>query len=204
MDANLKRSNLLMKTTSQLASLVAGLSLGLLAGCATGPTVRVDRDPSVDLSRYSTFAFFEPLGTDREGYQSILSERLKTATRARLESMGYRYAPDSPDLRINFGARLDEKINVTTMPAMGPPIGWGYYGYRSGFYSGWYGYQETYVDQYKQGTLNVDVVDDRNKKLVWEGVAVGRVTEKTPEKLDATVNQTIDEVFSKFPTRVAQ
>src|SRR4030095_9896120 len=118
-----------------LALVLAGW-FGLLAGCASKPTIRVDRNPTADFSNYRTFGFFQPLGTDRTGYQSILSDRLKAATQPKLESLGYQYASGSPDLLVNFGARLDTQLRVTTAPVMGPPMGYGYYGYRAGYYTG--------------------------------------------------------------------
>ena len=78
----------------------------------------------------------------------------------------------------------------------------GYYGYRHGIYSTWPLYQETDVDQYTQGTLNVDVVDARRKQMVWEGVAVGRVTSKTRKNLAAAIDAVMPEIFAKFPRPV--
>ena len=37
------------------------------AGCESGPRVRAERDKTVDFSQYRTFAFADPLGTDRAG-----------------------------------------------------------------------------------------------------------------------------------------
>jgi hypothetical protein len=76
----------------------------------------------------------------------------------------------------------------------------GYYGYRSGFYGGWGGYY-TNVDQYTEGTLNIDLVDAKHRQLVWEGVAVGRVTEKHRENREAAINTAVAEIFKKFPFR---
>jgi hypothetical protein len=59
--------------------------------------------------------------------------------------------------------------------------------------------QETSVDQYTQGTLNVDVVDARRRQLVWEGVAVGRVTESVRGNIPAVIDGVMPEIFAKFP-----
>ena len=76
-----------------------------------------------------------------------------------------------------------------------------YYGYRRGYYGGWGGY-DTHVQQYVEGTLNIDIVDARRKQLVWEGVAVGRVTDKQREQRQAAINAAVAEIFSKYPFRV--
>lgn len=181
--------------------LYAGLLV--LAGCATGPRVAVDRDPAVDLARFRTFGFFSPLGTDRGGYQTLLSERLKNATRARLEALGFEYADANPELLVNFGARTDDRIEVSTIPGAIPPPYFDYYSYRAGFYGAWYGYDRTVVDQYREGTINIDVVDAATKRLVWEGVAVGRVTRASAENPDAAIAAAVNAILAKFPVRAA-
>ena len=91
-----------------------------------------------------------------------------------MELRGYTLS-DSPDLLMNVSARMDDKTKVTTY---NDPMYGGYYGYRAGFYDPWYGYgygTQTHVSQYTEGTVNIDMVDINQKRMVWEGVAVGRV-----------------------------
>ena len=72
-------------------------------------------------------------------------------------------------------------------------------------YSPWgtYGY-ETLVDQYKEGTLNIDIVDAARKQLVWEGVAIGRVTQKAIKEREARINAAVKDIFEKYPFRAGQ
>lgn len=172
----------------------------LLQACASGPKIHVDSDPSVQVSNYSTFGFFPTLGTDQQGYGSITSQRLKSATRARLEALGYVYSETNPDVLVNFGARLDDKLRVSSVPS-GPTMGMGYYGYRGGMYGAWGGYSETMVDQYTEGTLTIDVVDTKLDRLVWQGTAIGRVTEKTRENLAAAIDAVVAEILASYPPR---
>ncbi|MET1161972.1 MAG: DUF4136 domain-containing protein [Pseudoxanthomonas sp.] len=178
---------------------VLGLAAVVLASCATGPKVSTDYDRSADFSAYRTFGFFEQLGTDTAGYESLITQTLKAAARREMEARGYTYAESGADLLINFNAKLAQQTRVTQTPAPRPMD----YGYRRGFYSGWgpsYGY-DTHVDQYVEGTLNIDVVDARRKQLVWEGVAVGRVKDRPAEDRQAAINAAVAEIFSKYPFR---
>ena len=62
-----------------------------------------------------------PLGTDNAGYSSLLTERLKDATRGQMEMRGYVYNTADPDLLINFNGKLQQKTQVTQAPpAIGP------------------------------------------------------------------------------------
>jgi hypothetical protein len=180
-----------------------------LAGCAApGPQIRAEYDRSVDLRQYKTFGFFSPLATDKEGYQTAVSQYLKAAARRELESRGLRYDEAAPQLLVNFGAKLNDKlrVNQTSTPTigMGIGLGGGYYGYRGGLYSSWPLYtNETQVSTYQEGTLNVDLVDPARKALVWEGVAVGKVTQKTLDNLQPTIDSVVAAIFARYPVAAA-
>ena len=67
---------------------------------------------------------------------------------------------------------------VITTATTDPTMVGGYYGYRRGYYSPWVGYgysTSTHVSQYDVGTVNVDIVDMQQKRMIWEGVAKGKV-----------------------------
>lgn len=178
-----------------LAGLLAAL---LLAGCASGPSIYVNTDPSASFANYRTFNFMTPLGTDRPGYSSVLSEYLRAAATRELEARGYQKS-DNPDLLVNFNVQTKEKIQSSTMPT-GPAYG-GYYGYRSGYYGTWGGY-ETQVTQYTEGTLTVDIVDAARKQLAWDGTAIGRVREEARKNLQPAVDKVMAQIFEKFPSRI--
>lgn len=184
-----------MPGKSAMRAAVLHAVLLALAACASGPDIRTNVNPNLSFDNYRTFAFFDPLGTDQSQYSSLLSQSLKSATRRELESRGYRYEPSSPDLLVNFGARIAEKTQVTQTPTMGYG---GYYGYRGAFYGGWPAYQ-TDVRQYKEGTLNIDLVDANRRELAWEGVAVGRVSQKALDDREAAINNVVSEIFAEFP-----
>jgi hypothetical protein len=93
----------LMKYRLPLALIV---SLLMLSGCVTHPDVRVDFDRSTDFTHYQSFGFVGPLGTDRGGYQSIVSQHLKAATQRQLEARGLHLDTVAPQLLINFYAQL--------------------------------------------------------------------------------------------------
>lgn len=185
-----------MKALKMLAS---GSMAALLAACASGPTVKSDYDRQADFSRYRTFGYMSPLGTDKAGYSTLLTERLKDATRGQMEMRGYVYDAANPDLLVNFNGKLQQKTEVSQAPA--PPMG-PYYGYRSGFYGGWpgYGWNDT-VYQYTEGTLNIDLVDPRRKQLVWEGVAVGEVRDPEAATSPQSIEKEVAQVFSQYQFR---
>jgi hypothetical protein len=169
----------------------------VLAGCAVGPKITSDYDRSANFAAYRSFGFFQPLGTDQAGYESLITQTLKSAVRQEMEARGYTYAETGADLLVNFSANLAQRTDVRQTPAA--PM---YYGYRRGFYGTWGGsFYETTVDQYVEGTVNIDIVDAQRKQLVWEGVAVGRVTKKTQADRQAALRGAVAEMFAKYPFR---
>lgn len=172
------------------------IALLVLQACASTPKATANYDRSADFSTYRTFGFVDKLGTDAAGYESLVTQTLKASTRREMQSRGYTYAATNPDLLVNFNARLADKTRVDQVPAS-PPM---YMGYRRGLYGGWGGYQTT-VEQYTEGTLNIDLVDAGKRQLVWEGVAVGRITNQQPQNREAKLDAAVVEIFSKYPFR---
>jgi len=180
------------------------LLAALSSGCASGPDIRSDYDKSVDFGDYKTYGFFADAGPENTEYQGMFSKYVTSAIKVEMEKRGY-VESGNPDLLINFNANLQEKIKVTSSPStsmsMGAGYG-GYYGYRGGYYSPWVGYgygTETNVSQYTEGTFNIDLVDAKANKLVWEAVGIGKVTSKKMNALEETVNTAVPSYFAGFP-----
>jgi hypothetical protein len=180
----------------------AAVSLLFLGACASGPDVRADFDRSADFTQYKTFGFASPLGTDRGEVQSIVSKHLKAATQREFEARGIRLVTAAPQLLVNFNAHMADKLQVSSTPTavVGVGYGRGYYGYRAGMYSAWPMYaDQTTVTPYKEGTLNIDVVDAARKQLVWEGVVTDTVTQKTTDNVQAAIDAAVAAAFAKYP-----
>jgi len=192
-----------MKTFRIAAWIWGLLAIALLAGCATGPRVTAEADPEADFSRFRTFAFYSPLAIEREGYSSAASEQMKAAARAQMEARGYVFTAERPDLWVNINAYTQRRTDVSTMPTVDYAY---YYSYRSrGYYVVPYWRDRTDVYRYTEGTLNVDLVDVERNRLVWEGIAVGRVTrENDPVERAARINATMADIFARFPYRAGQ
>jgi hypothetical protein len=183
--------------------LIAASAL-LLAACSSGPKIKADYDPSVDFAQYQTFNFYNPMGIENPNYSSILGQMFRDAISREMEKRGYTLS-DNPDLMMNVSAILEDKTKVTTY---NDPMYGGYYGYRRGYYDPWYGYgygTSTHVSQYTEGTVNIDMVDARAKRMVWEGIAVGRVNEdRSNEEVRQAINSGVVEMFSTYPFRAGR
>ena len=175
------------------------VALLMLGGCSSD-NIRADYDGTADFGSYRTYNFIQGAGPDREGYDSLFSQYMVTGIDIEMQARGYTKS-NNPDLLVNFNAILQDKTKVTqtAAPSYG---GAGYYGYRGGFYDPWGGYgygTQTHVSQYTEGTFNIDLVDARQKKLVWEAVGVGRISEKDLQNLEQGVREGVPKFFSYYP-----
>jgi hypothetical protein len=163
-----------------------------LSACASAPEIRTLSDPSLNMAQYRTFGFADPLGTDSQGYESLVSTQLKASTRREMEARGFTYVSENPDLLINFGANLADRLRVSQYaePAM-VAMPRGYYGFRGQFYQPWPQYTDrTEISQYREGTLTIDLIDAARKQLIWEGTVTKSVqaSDDVMDLLDNAVN----------------
>lgn len=178
----------------------------LIAGCASGPDYRSDYDRSIDFASYETWGFYEPLGTDRAGYSSLISRYFREAIQREMLALGYRYVDaGTPDLLVNVAANAEDvtEVRSRTVPDVGLSYGYGigYYGYRRGLYAVYPRYStEVETVHYKQGTANVDVVDNRRNQLIWEGVAEGRLSRESMADPQGAISRVVAGIFDRFPT----
>ncbi len=169
----------------------------LLAGCATEPQVRSIAEPSANLSSYRTYSFAAQPGTNRGGNITPVTTFFETAIAREMNARGYRQVESGGDLLVNFNARVTEKTNIQSTP--GPMYGYGYYGYRGGMYMG----PEVQTVRYKVGTANIDVVDAQQKRVVWEGVIEGELTDEAMKNPQAAIDRAVTKMFAQFPGRGA-
>ena len=179
--------------------LYALCAMVLLAGCASGPQVSSEADPSADFSRYRTFGWYQPLAIEDKGYATPTTEQVKSAVRREMEARGYTFEPKAPDLMVNLNAYMRERTDVSSIPTVDYNY---YYSYRAGGYLAVPFWRDrTSVRQYTEGTLNVDLVDRERHLRVWEGIAVGRMARLSPQDRAERIDSTVAEIFQQFTYR---
>jgi hypothetical protein len=176
---------------------------GLLSGvvamfvvCAVGCTsldVKTDFDPTVDFSRFKTFAFTGLTDLDQRGIldNSLIRNRFETMIGKELRQKGLSQVPldQSPDLLVHYWVGVKDKQQVqSTGPAYG-----GYYGY--GWGSG-YGGVSTY--EYREGTLITDLVEPTNKTLVWRATMVADLEDSMKENVELS-EKALKKAFEGYP-----
>jgi hypothetical protein len=166
----------------------------LMSACQSLPQIHALYDETAELAHYSTFAFHPRLQVKGDEYDKLSTRYIKAAIRQQMENQGYRYSANS-ELWVNFNTSTKEKLSVIRAPEPYP-----YYYFRYD-YAVWGGYphHEPRIDQYTEGTLNIDVIDRESNKLLWEGIAIGKLNKKTMDNLEAKIDEAVGLIFEKFP-----
>jgi hypothetical protein len=184
-----------MRTKTALArnAMLAFVTMIVVTACSSGPDIRREVNPTANFASYKTFGYFPELATDRAGYETVFTSRLKAATRSNLEAKGYVYSEANPDLLVNFYANVEDKQELRSTP-----VSMGYYGYRHNMY---YGMSTSQVEtvSYKQGTLTIDLVDPAKKALVWSATAEGRVSKDARKNPGPAIDAVVAELMQPLP-----
>jgi hypothetical protein len=182
-----------------IPKLLVLLFVAFVAGCVSTPRVTSDMDPSADFSKYRTYAFYSPLAVESKGYATPATQLMRDAVRREMDARGYVYDERDPDLLVNMNAYLERRTDVYSTPEMHYGM---YYSYRHNTYIAVpYWGERTDVRRYTEGTMNVDLVDAERNRLVWEGIAVGRMARMQPEQRAERIHMTIAEIFARYPHR---
>jgi hypothetical protein len=170
-----------------------------------------------NMGGYHTFAWM-PSPKMNANQQADMA--IKTSTTTALQSKGMALQQQRPDLLVSYTVTVGRgtRTDYYTPGFYGGPywgwgggFGWGWGG-RWGWRGGWgwggpyyafggpfpyYG-GVTYAEQehYKEGTLIIDLIDRRTRKVVWRGFGVGEVhhnpqkdIDNLPKVVDGILNQ---------------
>ncbi|HTM70444.1 MAG TPA: DUF4136 domain-containing protein [Luteimonas sp.] len=162
-----------------------------IAGCATRPLVRTDRDPAVDFSRYHTYTWQQQPAISNP----LVRQRLLAAIDAELAAKGWSRVDEGPaDIALVGNVATRERQTIETF-------------YRSPHWNGWNWQQEwngpgvypdTRITTYTTGSFVLDMFDTTSRKAVWRGSAEGPIPD-SPQKVDKAVQSAITRMFEGFP-----
>ncbi|MGD8697149.1 MAG: DUF4136 domain-containing protein, partial [Gammaproteobacteria bacterium] len=184
---------------SVMARWLTVVTVLVLTGCAAPqPQVRSNFDKTADFRSYRTYNIMGSAGRKADGYESLVGQALRTAVEQEMESRGYVKAAD-PDLLVNFSVTVQKVQQVSQVPTAGPPAP---YYYRGGYYRTWPAYSyETWVREYDEGTLLIDIVDSKRQQLVWEAAGTGRLKKDLTENIDQRARDAVALLFTRYPFR---
>lgn len=151
-----------------------------------------DHDPNADFSSYSTYEWLERENSAEHLLPNHLRLRLRRVTEEVLATKGLQPSPAPPqtDLLLTYYLSTEQKLEIEHV-GYSPYSPWGY-GYWPGFN---YGYTE--VRSYPEGTLVLDIVDARTRKLVWIGTLQREVRSTDPS--GKQIRKSVTKLLKSYP-----
>lgn len=183
----------------------------LLSSCSSWKFA-AEYDHEVDFTKYKTFGL---LSWDPHNDQ-VMSPQTKKyilmSIKDELEARGYVYQKTKADLMVSVFAVVREETSYSAYTdhyagyngygavAVGVGVGSGGAGVGVVGYGSPSMYPYTAVTHdYDVGTIVIDLLDDAQKKIVWQGVASGRITHEEPT--EKGVRDNINQLFLKMPVK---
>ncbi|MDO7912794.1 DUF4136 domain-containing protein [Pseudomonas monteilii] len=179
------------------------LSFMLLLGACATSNVSQDFDAGRDFAAYRSWAWQHPAleyRPDDPRIKSDLTEqRIREAIASQLDQRGLRpaQAGTSADVTVRAYLVVEDRQQQVTNTYGG---GWG------GAWGGYWGgpmYNETRSIDYKVATLQVDLFDGRDGKLVWRGSAehVVDTSASDPQARSQAIQKEVGQIMAHYPPR---
>ena len=174
----------------RIANFVTTLGLALSAATASAQSVTYDYDKSADFSKLKTYAW--TTGTNLA--DQLNHKRIVSSIDTQMAAKGFTLVSSdgNPDVLVAYHARFDKNLEIN--------------GFESGFATPRFGGSRSgraTVDEVTTGTLVVDLIDPKNRSVLWSGIAAKELDAKAkPEKKDKNAAKAAEKIFSNYPPKV--
>jgi hypothetical protein len=174
-------------------------ALGLLAGCSD-IYVKYDFDPHASYASFKTFDWYAASARAKgkaDGVENpIMDRRVRRILERELAAKGYqRQEAGEPDFLLTYYPVYRNRIVSTYSGG----YGWGRpWGYGPGI-----GFQE--VQAFREGSMVLEVVDNKTNQMVWQAVADGALTGiEDPQDAEERVTLAVKKMLENFPPPAAR
>jgi len=172
----------------------------LLSACQTS-RVTQDFDATRDFASYHTWNWAEPgvqyQPDDPRIKSDLTDQRIRQAVTQQMEQRGLRQAPagQHADLTVKTWLIIDTRQQQVTVNYGPAPLG-----YWGGYWGG-PGFNETRNLDYKVATLQIDLLDGHDSKLVWRASAeqLASSAQDSPQDRTRAIDDSVAKLLSVYP-----
>ena len=168
-------------------------------------------DHEADFTSYKTFGLLNWEKQNDNQVDSKTKQFILLAIKSELEARGYTYQKKDADLQVSVFIIINEETSYSAYAnqyagyggyggvAVGVGVGSG------GAGVGAYGYginsypYTTVKHDYDVGSFVVDLLDHSKKKIVWQGLAQGRIAHEDANEY--SINDRVGRLFGSFPIK---
>ena len=171
-------------------------------GCSA--PVHVQKDDSVDFSRYRTFAWVDKDGNgkrDENRNNNLMEQKFKTAVTNALNKQGWSVDNRRPDVLISYDVLVERATKESSEPVYSRPFYRTYFNpYSRRYYTVYYpsefmGY-DNYSTPVREGTVTITVTDAKTDHVIWQGWTTDEVNSRNLSTKE--INSAVKSIFRKF------
>ena len=166
----------------------AGIAL-LFAAVSFAQQVKTDYDRGADFSQYKTYSWEKVQTQD-----PLWVDRIKDAVNSALTAKGWTHVESGGNVAIIAMETTQNRQTLNTFYD-GFGGGWRWRGF------GGFGESTTTADNYKVGTLVVDLFDVNTKTLIWRGSSSDTLSNKSDKNIK-NLDKGVQKMFDHFPPDV--
>lgn len=170
------------------------LILAFLSSC-TSVRVLSDYDKEANFTNFKTYAFYKT-GIDKAQISDLDKKRILKAIETEMSSRGF-VKSGTPDILVSIFTKEKERVDIYNNYWGGGYYGWGwnpYFGGRNG----------SNVSVSTEGSLYIDLIDAKNKELVWQGRGIGTLNNiKKIERKEERIKEFVSEILQAYPPTLA-
>ena len=164
-----------------------------MLGAAFAQKVQTDFDHQANFSQYKTYSWQEIKPAN-----SLWDARIKSAVDAQLAAKGWTQVDSGGDVAlVAIKTSQTQRTLQTFYDGVGGGWGWRRFG------GGGIGDATTTEQDYKVGTLVVDLYDAKTKQLIWRGSAQDTVSDKATQN-EKNLDKGVAKMFKAFPPASAK
>jgi hypothetical protein len=170
-------------------SIFASVGIALLFATALcAQQVKTDYDRSADFSQYKAYSWEKVQTQD-----PLWVGRIKDAVNADLTAKGWTQVASGGQVAIVAMEMTKNQQTLNTFyDGFGGGLGWRRFG------GGGFGDATTTTENYKVGTLVVDLFDANSKNLIWRGSASDTLSNKSDKNIK-NLDKGVQKMFDHFP-----
>ena len=161
----------------------------LFASASFAQQVKTDYDRSANFSQYKTYSWEKVQTQDQ-----LWVDRIKGAVNAALTAKGLTPVESGGDIAI---VAIEMTKNQQTLNTFYDGFGGGW-GWRRGGGFGGFGDATTTAENYKVGTLVVDLFDAHTKTLLWHGSSSDTLSDKSDKNIK-NLDKGVQKMFDHYP-----
>lgn len=181
---------------------LASAALALLAACSSY-SVKYDFDPAAPFQGYRSFGWYAASGRAQgkaaQGSSPLTDKRVRLSVEQQLQAKGYRLETQGdPDFLVAYyPIYQNRRVRTSTSVGFGGG-GW----HRPWGYGVGTRFTTSQTHSYKEGTIILEVVDNRSHQLVWQGSAEGALTShEDPQEAQEQINRAVRDLLERFPPK---